>query len=86
MLPRHHTTIHSKGSPAVVKVRQKLASGEHIVQEQPKDVLMLDSVFQEHELENFRTCYNKIKKAFNGTSDKGIISNVSFLLIILMKC
>lgn len=52
----------TKNSAAVVVLRDKLESGEILGSEDPKKVWLSHATFQQHNLENFRTFYNNIRK------------------------
>ena len=72
MLPPTLSMTLSKNSPAVAKLHEKFSSGQLTGKEQPKDVWLSDPIFQQHKLENFRTCYNKVKKEYSTNSTNGM--------------
>lgn len=52
----------TESSQAVKILRAKFRTGEVTGKEKPKAVWESDPAFQKHRLNNFRTCFNKIKK------------------------
>lgn len=51
-----------ESSKAVKLLRSKFQTGELNGIELPKTMRELEELFKEHPLNNFRTCFNKIKK------------------------
>lgn len=60
----------TKTSRAVKLLRSKFETGEVTGREDPKEFWQSEVVFQEHKLTNFRTCYNNIRKDFEGQHGK----------------
>lgn len=56
----------TRDSKAVVKLQEMFASGQITGTEEPKAVWLADPVFHAHKLNNFRTCFNNIKKDVYG--------------------
>lgn len=56
----------SKDSQAVVKLYDLFAKGIINGSEEPKSVWQSDPIFQVHKLNNFRTCYNNIRREVMG--------------------
>lgn len=68
----------SQNSEAVVRLREKLSSGELSGTETPKQAWLSDVLFQQHKLDNFRTCYNKMKEQYKSEAH----SKFNFLSLI----
>lgn len=49
-------------SKAVLLLRQKFESGEITVDDDTKSVWLQEAVFKEHNLDNYRTRFNKLEK------------------------
>ena len=53
-----------EGSPAIIKLRQKLESGELNGRERPKDVWESENEFKAHSLTAFRARWHKIRAEY----------------------
>ena len=60
---RQNTRL-TRDSQAVVKLIEGFTNGSISVTSEPKTVWLSDPVFTAHKLNNFRTCFNNIRKEF----------------------
>lgn len=51
-------------SPAVQLLQQKFEKGEVQQSTDPKSIWESENIFQEHKLDNFRTCVNRLKRFY----------------------
>ena len=68
----------TKSSDAVIKLREKLERGELKGTEDPKQVWLSEPLFQMHKIENFRTCWNNLKKEFKNSNSVGMFFSQYF--------
>ena len=67
-MPNHRLR---KDSAAVHRLTEKFEKGEITGAEDPKEVWLSDTLFQNHKLSNFRTCYNNVRTRYQ-TPVKGM--------------
>ena len=73
----------SKNSEAVRLLREKFECNEITGDETPKQAWLMDPLFQQYKLENFRTCYNNMKKEYQSGSSNCQYYLSSCLIFIL---
>lgn len=71
----------TRDSAASVKLREWLSTGKLTGEEEPKEVWLMDPLFMNHKLANFRTCYNNSRK--EKCYPKEDLQKVSFFIMIL---
>ena len=62
----------TRDSQAVVKLIEGFANGSISTSSEPKTVWTSDPVFSAHKLNNFRTCFNNIRKEFMDQKPSGM--------------
>ena len=71
----------AKDSKAVKLLRGMFEKGQITGNETLKDVWLLSPVFQEHKLQNFRTCYSNLQKEFTYDGEySAVVHNVHLVL------